>query len=324
MRKLVCLLLMLAMLCCSMMLPVTASEEAEKPKGLVTLLPDDLLASEENFEQYFRDTTGAFTFEEVDGEYVMTVLATDSVGYFVLSKDPIPYETYTITMDVAINLATSDSWETASGDEACMLIGCTNPIGTGHQVRSMVAYKTTLMQHELIGVTPGQTFTAVKDDGLNTLVPAGDDMYITYRFEVYPDEILVYYEGENITTPVGPSYLTDSDGCTGDSSYFGFRGSRKGWKVKNVQVYEGIYDPATYVPPVEETEEPEKTPGVPADQTDGNNSNNNTASPSTNPNGGNGGEDDGMSGILIGAIIGAVVIVGGCVVVIIMATKKKK
>lgn len=313
MKKFVSLLLVLVMVCCSMVLPVFASEE-QTSGGLVKLLPDDLLASEEKFEEYFRDTTGAFTFEEVDGEYVMTVLATDPHGYFVLSNNPIPYETYTITMDVAINLSTSDSWDTASGDEACMLVGCTNPIGTGHQVRSMVAFKTTLMQHELIGVTPGQTFTSVKDDGTNTMVPAGDDMYITYRFEVYPDEILVYFEGENIEYPIDAIPLTSSDGCTGESSYFGFRGSREGWKVKNVQVYEGIYDPATYVPPVEETEEPTQTPSA-----------DNTKEPAESTDDGTTSQDEdgGKSGLLIGAIVAAVVIVAGCAVVIIFVMKKK-
>lgn len=322
MRKLVGLLLVLAMLSCGMVLPAFASE-TDSSDGLVKLLPEDILASEKNFEKYFRDTTGAFTFEEVDGEYVMTVLATDSHGYFVLSKDPIPYETYTITMDVAINLSTSDSWETASGDEACMLIGCTNPLGQGHQVRSMTAYKSTLMQHELIGTTPGQTFTAVKDDGVNTLVPAGDDMYITYRFEVYPDEILVYFEGDNITTPIDPVYLTSSDGCTGEKSYFGFRGSREGWKVKNIQVYEGIYDPATYVPPVEETEEPTEVPTP--DNTQGSEGGS-TEQATPNNNGGNdvNQEDDGMGDILMVAIIAAVVIIAGCAVVIIFVMKKKK
>lgn len=313
MRKFMSLLLVLAMVCCSTVLPVFASE-AQTSGGLVKLLPDDLLASEENFEEYFRDTTGAFTFEEVNGEYVMTVLATDKHGYFVLSKNPIPYETYTITMDVAINLSTSDSWETASGDEACMLIGCTNPIGTGHQVRSMVAYKTTMLQHELIGVTPGQTFTSVKDDGANTMVPAGDDMYITYRFEVYPDEVLVYFEGENVEYPDAVA-LTSSDGCTGESSYFGFRGSREGWKVKNVQVYEGIYDPATYVPPVEETEEPTQTPSADNTQEPADNTDAGTDSPEE--------DDGGMSVLLIGAIVAAVVIIAGCAVVIIFVMKKK-
>ena len=318
MRKLASLLLVLVVACCSMALPAVAAEE-ESTGGLVKLFPDDLLASEAKFEEYFRDTTGAFAFEEVDGEYVMTVNATDSHGYFILCKDPIPYETYTITMDVAINLATSDSWETASGDEACMLVGCTNPIGTGHQVRSMVAYKSILMQHELIGVTPGQTFTAVKDDGVNTLVTPGDDVYVTYRFEVYPEEILVYFEGDNVEIPIDPMPLTDSDGCTGDKSYFGFRGSRKGWKVKNVQVYEGIYDPATYVPPVAETEEPTEDPvvdntQVPSeDATQGNDRDDDKAAP----------EEDGTNGLLIGAIVAAVVIIAGCAVVIIFVMKKK-
>ena len=79
MRKLVGLLLVLAMLSCGMVLPAFASE-TDSSDGLVKLLPEDILASEKNFEKYFRDTTGAFTFEEVDGEYVMTVLATASHG----------------------------------------------------------------------------------------------------------------------------------------------------------------------------------------------------------------------------------------------------
>ena len=316
MRKVISLLLVLVVVFCSMALPAFAKEEEvlTPPK----LFPDDLLASEANFEKYFRDTTDTFTFEEVDGEYVMTVKDTGTAGYFVLCKDPIPYETYTITMDVAINLATATDWEKASGDEACMLIGCTNPIGTGHQVRSMVAYKVLHMRHEKIGAVEGETFTAVRDDDANVGVPAGDDVYITYRFEVYPDEIIVNFEGENIDAgALAPVSLTDSDGHTGAKSYFGFRGSREGWKVKNVQVYEGIYDPATWEPPVteapatdapatdeiEETQPPEETSAVgDGDQQDGGNN---------------------MLGVLIGVILGAVVIIVGCTVVVVLVLKKK-
>ncbi|MBR5501300.1 MAG: hypothetical protein IKV74_07225 [Clostridia bacterium] len=105
MRKVISMLLVLVVVFCSMALPVFAKEEEvlTPPK----LLPDDLLASEAKFEKYFRDTTDTFTFEEVDGEYVMTVLDTGKAGYFVLSKDPIPYESYTIMMDVSINLSTA-------------------------------------------------------------------------------------------------------------------------------------------------------------------------------------------------------------------------
>lgn len=313
MRKGISLLLVLMVVFCSMALPAFAKEEeaVTPPK----LYPDDLLASEANFEQYFRDTTDTFLFEEVDGEYVMTVLSTDKAGYFVLCKDPIPYETYTITMDVAINLATADDWEKASGDEACMLVGCTNPIGSGHQVRSMVAYKTLHMRHELIGAVAGETFTAVRDDDAATGVAAGDDVYITYRFEVYPDEILVYFEGEHIEEALDAVSLTDSDGHTGQNSYFGFRGSREGWKVKNVQVYEGIYDPATWEPPV--TEAPTEAPAATDEATQAP-----TQVPDTDDNTAQ--QDSGnMTGILIGVIIAAVVIIVGCAIVVVLVLKKK-
>ncbi len=313
MKRVMSVLLMLTIVLCSMALPVAAKDtkKATPPK----LFPDDLLASEANFEKYFRDTTDTFVFEEVDGEYVMTVKDTNKAGYFVLCKDPIPYETYTITMDVAINLATAADWEKASGDEACMLVGCTNPIGTGHQIRSMVAWKTLHMRHELIGAVEGETFTAVSDDNAALGVAAGDDVYITYRFEVYPDEILVYYEGDNVEDPVEPTFLSNSDGCTGQNSYFGFRGSREGWKVKNVQVYEGIYDPATYVPPVEETDSPTQAPttdqltGTPENSSGADNSSENA--------------DDSMMGILIAVVVVAVVIIAGCGVVVVLVLKKK-
>ncbi len=307
MRKVISMLLVLVILSCSMMLPVSAEEDdAVTP---AKLYPDNLLASEANFEKYFRDTTDTFTFEEVDGEYVMTVLSTNKSGYFVLCKDPIPYETYTITMDVAVNLSTADTWEKASGDEACMLVGCTNPIGTGHQVRSLVAYKKLHMRHELIGAVAGKTFTAVRDDDADTGVAAGDDVYITYRFEVYPDEILVYFEGNYVN-------LTNSDGHTGQKSYFGFRGTGEGWKVKNVQVYEGIYDPETWEPPVTETEAPTEAPET--DEV--------TQAPEQSPIVDNENQQDGnnMTGILIGAIIVAVVVIAGCAVVIVLVMKKKK
>lgn len=311
MRKVISMLLILVVVFCSMALPVFAEEEEAltPPK----LLPDDLLASEAKFEKYFRDTTDTFTFEEVDGEYVMTVLDTGKAGYFVLSKDPIPYESYTIMMDVSINLSTAADWETASGDEACMLVGCTNPIGTGHQVRSMVAWKTLHMRHELIGATPGETFTGVRDDDAATGVNAGDDVYITYRFEVTADEIIVYMQNED--TEEVMATLTDSDGCTGQKSYFGFRGSRDGWKVKNVQVYEGIYDPATWEPPVQETEAPTQAPAT-DDVAD---------VPEVTSGTGEAPEQDGnsMMGLLIGVVIAAVVVIVGCTVVVILVLKKK-
>ena len=312
MKKVMSILLVLVILFCSAALPAFANEEELTPPKL---FPDDLLASEEKFETYFRDTTDTFKFEEVDGEYVMTVLSTDKAGYFVLCKDPIPYETYTITMDVAINLATAEDWEKASGDEACMLVGCTNPIGTGHQVRSMVAWKTLHMRHEKIGAVAGETFTAVRDDDAATGVAAGDDVYITYRFEVTPDEILVYFEGEHIEEALDAVSLTDSDGHTGPKSYFGFRGSREGWKVKNVQVYEGIYDPATWEPPVTETEAPTTAPE--ADETD---------QPSEQTPDNQEKQEDGnnMTGVLIGVVIAAVVIIVGCTVVVVLVLKKKK
>lgn len=320
MRKFLVMLLAMVMLCCSMALPVFATEEevATPPK----LYPDDLLSSEAKFEEYFRDTQGAFEFEEVDGEYVMTVLDTSSVGYFVLAKDAIPYETYTVTMDVAINLATAASWETASGDEACVLIGCTNPIGTGHQVRLMVAYKTLFMKHEQIGVTPGETFTAINDDSQNLLTAPGDDVYVTFRFEVYEDEIMVYFEGDNLEMEVAPVSLTGSDGSTGDKSYVGFRGSRKGWKVKNFQVYEGIYDPATYVPPESnETEEPTQSPEETVTPSASAPADGDAPTTSTAPED----EKDGDSNtLLIVAIIAAAVVIIGCVVVVLLVTKKKK
>ncbi len=317
MKKFVGLLLALVTLCCFMVVPAVAAKDevATPPKWF----PEDILASEAKFEKYFRDTEDVFTFEEVDGEYVMSVGKTDAAGYFVLTKKEVPYETYTVTMDVALNLVTATSWEDANGDEACLLVGCTDPVGTGHQVRLLAAYKTLVMRHEQIGITEGETFTAEADDSRDFALAADEDMWITFRFEVYPDEIVVYFEGENIEEgSVDPVYLTGSESSTGESSYLGFRGSRSAadYKIKNLQVYEGIYDPATYEPPVEETEEPTATPEETDDPAEV------TEAPAGDADEKE--DDGGMDPILIVAIVAAVVVVAGCAIVLVFVLKKKK
>ena len=82
-----------------------------------------------------------------------------------------------------------------------------------------------------------------------------EEFWMTFTAEITPDEVTIYIDDLEVIT------LSNSEGCVGENGYIGIRaGSSGGWKIKNLQVTEGVGGAETSEPTEEPTETPTEAP----------------------------------------------------------------
>ena len=142
-----------------------------------------------------------------------------------------------------------------------------------------------------------------------------EEMWHTIPVQVTPEEVTVFIDGDEFVV------FSNSANCIGENGRIGLRGGSKGgWDIKNLKVYEGLYTEeettptpeATQTPvPTEPSATPESTPsGTPTETTDGGNGGNNVWK--------------WIAGLLTTAVIVIVVACAGIMIAVIGIVLKKK
>ena len=234
MRKLCCIVLICLLLTTPL---VTYAQE--------NFYPADVFHSMEQCSQYF-ERCSQNTFEEVDGEMVMTVPFHQAIDW-MYSKAPVDYDTYTIAFDFALRAD--------NGSEANLLFAMAGDGGAFHQISFVNSGGNLYLVHYEF---TGAEWITYSDDHMMFASYEGDT-WCSAIVEFMPDEINIYIDGEYaLTLMETPDYF---------NGHIGLRcGSAGGFKIKNFTLTEGIGETATETPTeepaVELTEEPTEEPTV--------------------------------------------------------------
>ncbi len=290
---------------------VNASEADAQRK----LYPEDLLASEEKFGEYFSMASNCL-YETVNGEYVMTI----PDGVVPASHSAVPYDAYTVQFDAALILYRQETAGVNSGEEICFIFGKGSSNVPFHQVRLFNNNGLLQIMHE----KNNREWIFYEEDTTLLLSEVNEqDLYFTVTIQIDETNVYVYVDGEFVVQ------LTDTEGCVGDNGYIGMRASGEGYKLKNFNVYEGLIEPED-IGSGNETTKPSETPsgGVSSEaptemptQTP-----EQTANPTVQPtqNSGGSGGNGGIAPWIWIVVVAVAVVVVGCVIVVILTTKKKK
>ena len=278
---------------------ITITEQgADNADGV---FPTDLFKNKDICGRYF--TNADNQYETVNGEYVMTV--PHHLGFdYMYTWEPIPYDTFTVSFDFLLHI--QEDYDSFIADEMDFLFGVSEDGKVHHQL------------------TVGNTAEAMsvahwKRDG-NGMSNYADDSYFydlymeeawnTIAIQITGEDATVFLNGEEIIT------LSDTANCTGEFGRIGLRGgSSGGWDIKNLKVYEGLYqeEEATPTPEATETPVPTETPEA-------------TETPAATETTEIGGQDDNKGGnnavVIIVIVVVVVVACAGIMIWIILKKKK--
>lgn len=271
---------------------ITVTDQVDSSKTGV--FPADIFKNKDICGQYFANADkNGVTYDVVDGEYVMNIPYHMGFDY-LYTWEPIPYDNFTVSFDFLLKIY-EDSLDIA--DEMDFLFGMSEDTTTHHQLTIgntlgdlSLAHWTRTLDTPYVNYVDDSVFCDIYDE----------EKWYTLSVQFTPDEITVFLDGEELVT------LEESAGCVGDYGRIGLRGgSRGGWSIKNLMVYEGSFDPDVVMP----TEAPAtQTPVVTA-----------TPTPTEEPV-----EKDGGNGLWIILVVVAVVVVCGIGTTAVVLAKKKK
>lgn len=290
--------------------PVSAATE--------NYFPEDLFSSADVCGQYFTNVTEPGTiFEEVDGEYVMTMPLHAGLNY-LYTKEAIPYDSFTVSFDFYIIISPNSHFH-----EMDFLFGMTGGPKPFHQVTLTSESGSLNMRHYKLE----EEWYQYEEDALFYDV-YDEEYWQTFTVEITPEEVSIYLNDEYLAT------LTDTAGCVGANGYIGLRaGSAGGWKIKNLQLVEGVDGGAAAEPTEEPTEAPEvnttedptqePVPEVSATPVADDESTPGEDEPQANaPTSTPAAEETSDFPWLIVGIVAAVVVLGGVVVLLLVLKKK--
>ncbi len=238
MKKLYVLLvsiLVLGMICGT--LPISAAS--------APCYPEDLFSSAAVCGQYFHNAEEpGTTYEQVDGEYVMTMPLHAAFNY-LYSKEAVSFDTFTVTFDFYLIISPDSHFH-----EMSFLFGMSGEAKPFHQVSLVSQGGSLYLRH----YTLTEAWYEYEEDGIFYDVYE-EEYWMTFKAEITPEDVTIYVDDYEIAT------LSDSDGCVGTNGYIGLRaGSAGGWKVKNLNVVEGVQTEVDATPTEEPTEVPTQAP----------------------------------------------------------------
>lgn len=291
-------LTMLSILLCSSI--VSASESP------TNMLPTDICS---NYEKASAFLSG-ITEEDVNYngmEGVLHIPVIDDANGWVYSLEKVPYDEYTVYMDIAI-----------IDGSANVLFGVgENGSTPWTQLIFEPSFDDGILKFfNSKHLGNAWAFPGDQKTGFIDIVFDGETFY-NLTVEVTKDEIVAYFEDLEIGA------IVDSANYVGDLSYIGFRaaGSSSGYLIKNLGIYEGTglnIDPesqATQAPTSEPTEEATAEPTVEATEEA-------TVAPTVAPTD-TPAEKDGSNGWIVPVVVIAAVVVAGAVIIFLVLKKKK-
>lgn len=290
-------------------LPVSAASE--------NLYPENLFSSAEVCGQYFHNAAEVGTvYEEVDGEYVMTMPIHRGLNY-LYSKEAVPYDSFTVTFDYYLIIDPNSHFQ-----EMDFLFGMSGEAKPFHQASVVCTGGSLMVKH----YTLEEEWAEFKED--ETFFELyEEEFWMTFTAEITPDEVTIYVDDFEVAT------LSNSEGCVGANGYIGIRaGSSGGWKIKNLKVTEGVGGEETSEPTEEPTQTPTQEPTVditeePVPDATNTPELNETPTievdshpaPSLNPTPE---ETAGFPWLIVGIVV-AVVVIGGGIALLLVFKKKK-
>ncbi len=269
--------------------------------------PEDIFSSLEKCSQYF-ERCDQNTFEEIDGEMVMTVPFHPGIDW-MYSKTSVDYDTYTISFDFALTAeANSEANLLFAMAEDGSMFNQISFIGSGGNLY-VVHYQFT-----------GAAWNHYEEDHLMFAAYEGDT-WCNAIVELTPEGIDIYIDEEYVTTlSVTPDY---------SNSHIGLRcGSAGGFKIKNFTVTEGVSgEMTTEEPTVEPTETPTVEPTVKTTEAPTAQATEETTEVSTQalvPTEKTSAQDGDSSNLVLWLAIAGVVTVAAVVAIVIILKKAKK
>lgn len=221
--------------CVLVLVPLTAHAQ----EGIY---PEDVFSSLEKCSQYF-ERCDQNTFEEIDGEIVMTVPLHPGIDW-MYSKTSVNYDTYTISFDYALT--------TEAHSEANLLFAMAEDGNVFNQISFISTGGNLYVVHYQF---TGAAWNHYEDDHFQIAAYEGDT-WCNAIVELTSEGIDIYIDEEYVTTlSETPDY---------SNSHIGLRcGSAGGFKIKNFSVTEGVSGGTTTQEPTEApTVEPTETPTV--------------------------------------------------------------
>ncbi len=230
MKRIASIILVLVILFVACIIPLVAqAEEIEKDN----YFPNDLFSSKEKVDAFF--SNAGDRYEQVDGEWIMTVPDSDVNGY-MYSLEPVPYEEYTISYEFSM-----------INDDVHFLIGMS---AGGATPWTQISF-----EHDV--TTESLCFKHYRHNGAGwDIFP--DEAYEFYEYEM--DEILdntwqsvvIEVKKEWVSVYFNDVLIADLDeteGFFGEKGYIGLRSGPSGYKIKNLIITEGVDDGTESVTP---------------------------------------------------------------------------